>query len=440
MSMNLVENQRSKPRVVIVGGGFGGLACARALGNTEAAVTVIDRRNHNLFQPLLYQVATAALSPADISEPIRRTLGRYANIHVMLDEVVGVDRIANPVTLENGRGVEYDYLVLATGSVYNYFAHPEWQELAPGLKSIHEARLIRQRLLLAFERAEQEADPVQRRALLTSVIIGGGPTGVEMSGAISELGKYMIARDFRNLSPSDMRVILVEAGDRLLAAFPEDLATYAQRHLESIGIEIRLNQRVTDVRAEAVSIGNETIPCGCVVWGAGIKPSPAATWFGFSHKHGKIPVDEFLRMEEITDIFAIGDTANAVDAAGIPLPALAQVAKQQGEYLGNQLTLMIAGQPTKPFEFHNRGNTAVVGRHAAVFDFGRWKLKGTLAWLLWAIVHVLLLVNFEKRILVSVQWMWRYVTKQRGARLIDENAFDQPKAAATAPPSNAERS
>jgi NADH dehydrogenase len=414
-----------KPHVVIVGGGFGGLACAKALGGADAVVTVIDRRNHNLFQPLLYQVATAALSPADISEPIRRTLGRFPNVHVMLDEVVGVDRTAKAVRLENGRIVEYDYLVLATGSVYNYFSHPEWQELAPGLKSIHEARLIRQKLLMAFEQAEQEAEPAERRALLTSVIIGGGPTGVEISGAISELGRYMIARDFRNLSPSDMRVILVEAGDRLLSAFPEDLATYAQNHLESIGIELRLGEKVTDVSADAVSIGDETVPCGCVVWGAGIRPSPAATWLGFTHKHGKVPVDAFLRMEGSTDTFSIGDTANAVDSSGSSLPALAQVAKQQGEYLGHQLKLMISGRQTKPFEFHNRGNTAVVGRHAAVFDFGRWKLKGTLAWFLWAIVHVLLLVNFEKRILVSVQWIWRYVTKQRGARLIDENAFEQ---------------
>jgi NADH:ubiquinone reductase (H+-translocating) len=422
--MAIDSEHTMRPRVVIVGGGFGGLACAKALGDTQTAVTVIDRRNHNLFQPLLYQVATAALSPADISEPIRRTLGGYHNVRVMLDEVVGVDRVAKTVKLENGGVVGYDFLVLATGSVYNYFAHPEWQELAPGLKSIHEARLIRQRLLIAFEQAEQEADPGKRKALLTSVIIGGGPTGVEMSGAISELGRYMIARDFRNISTSDMRVILVEAGDRLLAAFPEDLATYAQRHLESIGIEIRLDKRVTDVRPDGVSIGEEAIPCGCVVWGAGIKPSPAATWFGFSERHGKIPVDEFLRMEGSTDIFSIGDTAAAEDALGNPLPALAQVAKQQGEYLGRQLTRTIAGQPTEPFVFHNRGNTAVVGRHAAVFDFGRWKLKGTIAWFLWAVVHVLLLVNFEKRILVSVQWIWRYVTKQRGARLIDENAFE----------------
>jgi len=412
-----------RPRIVIVGGGFAGLACARALGNTFADLIVIDKRNYNLFQPLLYQVATAALSPADISEPIRRTLGRYFNIRVMLAEVNAVDRAAKILRTVDGSELPYDYLVISTGSVYNYFGHPEWQDLAPGLKSIHEARLIRQRLLLAFEKAERTVDPIERKALLTSVIIGGGPTGVEMAGAISELGRYMAERDFRNIRKTEIRVVVIEAGDRLLSAFPESLAEYAHAYLEEIGIEIRLGQRVTEVGPRSVSIGAEILPCGCVIWGAGIKPSPAATWLGFDERGGKVPVDEFLRVRGITDIFAIGDTACALGASGEPLPALAQVAKQQGTYVGQALKRMLAGKEPAPFTFHNRGNTAVVGRHAAVFDFGAWRMKGRLAWLLWAIVHVALLVNFEKRVLVSLQWAWRYVTKQRGARLIDENAF-----------------
>lgn len=418
-----LQERTARPKVVVVGGGFGGLACAKALGGTDIDVTVVDRRNHNLFQPLLYQVATAALSPADISEPIRRTLGRYGNIRVLLGEVTGLDGQRRTIELADGTTIPYDYLVLATGSVYNYFAHPEWQSHAPGLKSIHEARLIRQRLLMAYELAEKTADPVARQALLTSVVIGGGPTGIEMAGAICELGRYMVERDFRNIALDEIRIILVEAGPRILAAFPEHLARYAQHRLENLGIEIRLSQRVTDIRTAAVAIGEEIISCGCVIWGAGIRPSPAASWLGFDERGGKVPVDVFLRIAGWDDVFAIGDTAQALDLDGTPLPALAQVAKQQGNYVGEQIKMAIRSKSIVPFRFHNRGNTAVVGRHAAIFDFGSWTLKGRFAWLLWAIVHVALLVNFEKRVLVSLQWAWRYVTKQRGARLIDENAF-----------------
>lgn len=413
----------SEPRVVIIGGGFGGLACARKLGNARANVTVIDRRNHNLFQPLLYQVATAALSPADISEPIRRTLGRYRNIRVLLEEVIGIEQLKRTVLLASGNTVAYDYLVIATGSVYNYFSHPEWQDAAPGLKSIHEARQIRHRLLLAFEKAEQSGSETEKRDLLTSVVIGGGPTGVEMAGAISELGRFMIERDFRNLKASDIRVILVEAGPRLLAAFPEHLATYAQRYLEKIGIDVKLRERVTAVSMDGVRIGEEHVACGCVIWGAGIKPSPAASWLGLMTPDGKVPVNDKLEVQGCHNIYALGDTAVSLDDAGQPLPALAQVAKQQGQFLGRSLLDVIAGEASHTkFQFQNRGNTAVVGRHAAVFDFGRWQMKGRLAWFLWAFVHVYLLVNFEKRVLVSLQWVWRYVTKQRGARLIDESA------------------
>lgn len=430
----MTGGETNPPRVVIVGAGFGGLATAGALGNSPIDVTVIDRRNHNLFQPLLYQVATAALSPADISEPIRRTLGRFKNINVMLAEVTGVDAAAKTVTLDNGTSVSYDRLVIATGSDYNYFGHDDWRAWAPGLKTIHEARLIRQRLLLAFEKAELSHDPEEKKALLTSVIIGGGPTGVEMAGAIAELGHFMITRDFRKLEPDHMRVILIEAGPKILATFPDNLTQYALKALEKAGVEVMTNLAVESVTRDEVIAGSQRFRTSCVIWGAGVKASPAARWLGIEGKAGgRIPVEPDLSITGFPDIFAIGDTALGLAEDGKPLPALAQVAKQQGQYLGKALRArLLDGKAPQPFRFHNRGNTAVIGRDAAIFDFGKWTLKGRVAWFLWALVHVYLLVNFEKRLLVSVQWIWRYLTQQRGARLIDENA-------ATSVPSSTQR-
>jgi NADH dehydrogenase len=427
MAQEGLENHRSEtnpPHVVIVGAGFGGLACARELGNTEIDVTVIDRRNHNLFQPLLYQVATASLSPADISEPIRRTLGRYRNIRVLLAEATGIDTAGKRVLLDEGEPVAYDHLVIATGSEYNYFGHEDWRAWAPGLKTIHEARLIRQRLLISFEKAELSQDPEEKKALLTSVIIGGGPTGVEMAGAIAELGHFMIERDFRSLQPEHFRIVLIEAGPRILAAFPDELAAYARRSLEKAGVEVMVDTPVEAISKDEVVAGSHTIRTGSVIWGAGVKASPAAGWLGFAGTTaGRVPVDPDLGITGHTDIYAIGDTALGRDDDGKPLPALAQVAKQQGEYLGRSLKRSLSqGGGSEPFRFRNRGNTAVIGRNAAIFDFGTWRLKGRFAWFLWAIVHVYLLVNFEKRLLVSIQWIWRYITQQRGARLIDENA------------------
>jgi NADH dehydrogenase len=422
--LNNPPSSASKPRIVIIGAGFGGLAVAGELGNSALDVTVIDRRNHNLFQPLLYQVATAALSPADISEPIRRTLGRFRNIEVMLAEVTGVDPVSHAVELSDGTKIGYDRLVIATGSEYNYFGHDDWREAAPGLKTIHEARLIRQRLLLAFEKAELAHDPAEKQALLTSIVIGGGPTGVEMAGAISELGRFMITRDFRRLSPDHMRVILIEAGPRILAAFPDHLGQYAEIALRKAGVEILLNTPVKSINNQEVIAGDHHFHAGCIVWGAGVKPSPAARWLSLGEKSGgRIPVGPDLSVNGYPDIYALGDTAMALAGDGAPLPALAQVAKQQGQYLGKALKSdLLGGTKSGPFRFRNRGNTAVIGRNAAVFDFGKWTLKGRLAWLLWALVHVYLLINFEKRLLVTIQWIWRYLTRQRGARIIDENA------------------
>ncbi|MBW9117320.1 NAD(P)/FAD-dependent oxidoreductase [Rhizobium cauense] len=434
-SRGLPSSTYQRRHVVIIGGGFGGLACALELGNADLEVTVIDRRNHNLFQPLLYQVATAALSPADIAEPIRKTLARFKNIQMIMGEVTDVEPSGKSVQLADGATVSYDQLVIATGSQYNYFGNDHWQAVAPGLKTIHEAREIRHRLLLGFERAERATRPSEKQALLTSIVIGGGPTGVEMAGAISELGRFMISRDFRNLQPDHLRVLLVEAGPRILAAFPDHLSAYASGYLERIGVEVRTGSRVVDINSEGAMIDGEFIPAASIVWGAGVKASEAHRWLGLEGvAGGRIPVNDCLRVQGFTDIYSLGDTAAMRGLDGNLLPGLAQVAKQQGTYLGR---LLRKGTVTKKFEFRNRGNTAVIGRNAAVFDFGSWTLKGRFAWILWAFIHVYLLINLEKRLLVSIQWIWRYITRQRGARIIDESTYRAPSGDQAATPSNA---
>ncbi|QZH74216.1 MAG: NAD(P)/FAD-dependent oxidoreductase [Erythrobacter sp.] len=417
----------TRPHVVIVGAGFGGLACAKAMGGRNVRVTIIDRHNYHLFVPLLYQVATAALSPADIAEPIRRILRKHTNIDVIMAEVIGVDLANRRVQLEQGRLVPYDRLVLATGSSYNYFGNDHWAAYAPGLKTVSDARQIRAKVLLGFERAETSRDPAEQAALMTSVIVGGGPTGVEMAGAIAELARWSLRRDFRNIDPGSARVILVEAGSRILAPFPEKLAGYAHRALERMGVEIRIGQAVGDVRADGVLIGEEFIKASTVVWGAGIAASPAARWLRIeTDRSGRIPVRDDLSVKGVDDVFAIGDTALMLDLEDRPLPGLAQVAKQQGQHLGNSLAAHLErGTPLAPFRFRNRGNTAVVGRSAAIFDFGKRQLKGWFAWVMWAVIHVYLLVAFEQRLLVSVQWFWRWITYQNGARLISYDRLEQ---------------
>jgi NADH dehydrogenase len=409
------------PRVVILGAGFAGLAAARALGSSRAHVTIIDRRNYHLFVPLLYQVATAALSPADIAEPIRKILRRHKNVEVLLGAVTGIDREARTVRLADGGSVGYDSLIVATGSSYNYFAHPEWEAHAPGLKTIADARKLRSRLLSAFELAEREPDPQRQRDLMTTVVVGGGPTGVEMAGSIAELARYTLARDFRHVDPASARVLLIEAGPRILAAFPERLARYAHERLERLGVEILCKQPVEDIGPAAVRVAGKEIAAGTVIWGAGIRASAAGAWLGAdTDRIGRVRVNEDLSVPGMDGVYVIGDSALCVDAAtGEPLPALAQVSQQQGRHLGRELRRHVAnGTALRPFRFNDRGNTAIVGRNAAIFDFGSWRLRGWPAWMLWAIVHIYLLVGFEKRLLVSLQWLWRYLTFQRGARLI----------------------
>ena len=411
------ENQ---PRVVIVGAGFGGLACAQALGGKSVKVTIVDRRNYHLFVPLLYQVATAALSPADIARPIRRILGRFNNIEVVLGTVTGVDTAAHRVRLANGTELPYDKLVVATGSDYSYFGHPEWREFAPGPRSLEDARRIRAKLLTAFERAEAAPDAARQDALMTTVIVGGGPTGVEMAGSVAELARHALARDFRTIDPRRAKIILIEAGPRILSGFPEKLSDYAKIALEKIGVTVITKEAVESIDAGGVVVAGRRIDAGTVIWGAGIMASPAAGWLGATlDRAGRVPLNPDLSVKGVADVYALGDIANTPDENGTPLPALAQVAAQQGHYLGRALARNLQdGKPMPPFKFHNRGNTAIVGRHAAVFDFGWMQLKGRFAWLMWALIHVYLLVGFDNRLRVSLQWLWAYITYERGARLI----------------------
>lgn len=410
------------PRVVIVGAGFAGLNAAKALGKAGIATTIVDRRNYHLFQPLLYQVATAALSPADIAEPIRRVLSRYPSVDVILGDVTGVDTLAKQVHIDGRPTIAYDRLILATGASHSYFGNDHWAKHAPGLKTIEDARQIRSRLLMAFEKAELETDPDELRRLLTIAVVGGGPTGVEMAGAIAELSRFTLARDFRHIRPDRTQVILLEATSRILAPFPEDLSDYARTQLEKLGVSVRLNQNVESIDAESLTVGGVRIPVGLTIWAAGVAASPAGTWLGVeTDRAGRIAVDETLAVKGIVDVFVPGDLASAMDSDGAPLPGLAQVAKQQGEHLGRELANHLRdGSLVAPFMFRNRGNTAIIGRNAAIFDFGRRRLKGWLAWLLWAVIHVYLLVGFQNRMVVTVQWLWRYLTYDRGARLITD--------------------
>lgn len=403
-------------RVVIVGGGFAGLACARELAGADVQVVLIDRRNHHLFQPLLYQVSTAALSPADIAVAIRRVLHKAENVDVVLAEVSGVDRANTRVRLADGGYIPYDQLVLATGSVYHYFAHPEWRDHAPAPKSIAEARTIRARLLGAFERAEACTDPAERQALMTIVVVGGGPTGVEMAGTVAELTRYTLSGDFRRIDPARARILLVEAGPRLLAAFPPDLGDYARQRLAQMGVEVRLDHPVEAIDDRGVTLAGTRIEAATVIWGAGIRAAAGADWVGGTgDRAGRLPVTANLSLPDDPAIFVLGDLA-LFEQDGQPLPALAQVAQQQGRHLGRALRRPDA---PPPYRYRTRGDTAVIGRHAAVYTYGRFKLKGQLAWLLWSIAHVYLLIGFQRRTLVMLQWVWRYWTFERGARLID---------------------
>ncbi|WP_455990786.1 NAD(P)/FAD-dependent oxidoreductase [Methylorubrum extorquens] len=407
--------------VVIVGGGFGGLAVAQGLGSVSGIrVTVIDQRNHHLFQPLLYQVATAVLSPSEIAEPIRGILSRHQNIDVLMARVEGVDTDRRKVLLEKGDTCSYDTLVLATGATHSYFGHPEWEQAAPGLKTLEDARRIRAKVLLAFEQAERSTDVAERERLLTFAVIGGGPTGVEMAGAIAGLARNALVRDFRSIDPRSARVLLIEAAPRILNTFPEDLSTYALKALERLGVTVLTTSPVEDISEEGVKVGGQLIPTAAVVWGAGVRASPAGMWLGVeTDRIGHVRVGPDLSVPDRDGVYVIGDAALAIAQDGSPLPGLAQVAHQQGRYLGRALKERIQhNRPPRPFRFRSRGNLAVIGRNAAVVQWDSVKLKGFPAWLIWGVAHVYLLVGFQNRLVVSLRWLWAYATFRRGARII----------------------
>jgi NADH dehydrogenase FAD-containing subunit len=412
------------PHVVVLGAGFAGLTAVKALAGAPCKVTLIDRRNYHLFQPLLYQVATAALSPADIATPIRSILRRQKNAAVLMARVEGIDRQDRRVLLED-RTIPYDYLVIATGSRHAYFGHDDWEPLAPGLKKIDDATQIRRRLLLAFEQAETCTDPTERRALLKVVVVGGGPTGVEMAGAIAELARHSLVDDFRAINPAEARVILVEAGPRLLPAFPESLSAESKRALEKLGVEVMLGRPVTDCTASGVMVGEIAIPSRTVVWAAGVAASPAARWLGAEKDRlGRVIVGPDLSVPGHPEIFVTGDTAHVPLPDGSTVPGLAPAAKQMGAYAARAIRARIAGKPAPPFRYRHLGSLATIGRSAAVADFGRFKLKGRLAWLLWGIIHVGFLNTYRSRTLVALQWIWAYITYGRGARLITSPGVD----------------
>jgi NADH dehydrogenase len=410
----------SPPCVVIVGAGFAGLEAAKYLGRAGVRAVLIDRNNHHLFQPLLYQVATAGLSAPDVAEPIRKVLRSYPSVEVVYGEVSGIDNAARRVFLSEGGSVPYSHLVLATGSVPYYFGNEEWAKHAPGLKTVEDARLIRSRLLLAFERAEQESDPIERRRLMTFVVIGGGPTGVEMAGSFAELSRYTLARDFRNISPKEARVVLAEGAPRLLGAFDTTLSDFALKRLRRLGVDVRLNTKISHIAEDHVVLGDEILPTALALWAAGVGSSSVGKQLGVPlDRAGRVLVSADMSVPGHYNIFVLGDLAHLDDEKGQPLPGLAQVAKQQGAHLGRHLPRLLEDQtPLPPFRYRSRGNTAIIGRHAAVFEHDSFRMRGWLAWVLWAIVHVYLLVGFQNRISVTLSWLWRYLTYDRGARMI----------------------
>jgi NADH dehydrogenase FAD-containing subunit len=411
------------PRVIVVGGGFGGLSVARSLRKAPVEVVLVDRANHHLFQPLLYQVATSMLAPGDIGTAIRQILGRQANASVFLAEVSGVDVARKHVLIDylNHKAVpfRYDYLVLATGATHNYFGHEEFAEFAPGLKRLTDATQIRDRILRSFEVAEEIDDPKLHQDLLTFVLVGGGPTGVELAGSIAELRRFTLEAEFRRVNPASARIVLVEGSPRVLNSFHPDLSKSAQKQLEKLGVEVRTGVHVTKIDADGVMIDNERIAAKTVIWTAGVKPSPAAKWLGApADKSGRVIVNPDCSVPNCDGVFVIGDTAAFIEGEK-PLPGVAQVALQQGIYVGEVINSRVQGwRAPGPFRYFDKGSMAVVGRNFAVMQVGNFRMAGWLAWVVWALIHLLFLAAFGNRVIVLAQWTWTYITKQRTSRLI----------------------
>ena len=416
------------PHVVIIGGGFAGLTAAKALRGAPVDVTLLDRTNHHLFQPLLYQVASAGLSPADIASPIRSILAHQKNARVLLAEVSGIDVAAKKVFVDDGE-LAYDFLIVAAGAHTNYFGHDDWEPFAPGLKSLEDAVEVRRRVLLAFERAERTEDEATRRRLLTFVVIGGGPTGVETSGAFSELSRFVLDKDFRSIQPEETRVILLEAGPRILAAFPEDLSRHAVEQLQELGVEVRTGAMVTSIDDDGVHLGAERIETSTVVWAAGVSVTPLARALGTPlDRQGRAIVGADLTIPGHPEVFAIGDMAH-FEQDGKPVPGLSPVAMQQARSAARAIKATLAGQPRKPFHYVDKGSMATIGRSRAVADAKGIHLHGFIAWLAWLFVHIWYLIGFRNRVIVMFEWLWSYVTYKRGARLITGQRWDGARAA-----------
>jgi len=410
-----------RPRVVIVGAGFGGLEAAKKLAGEEVDLTVLDRTNYHLFQPLLYQVATAALSPADIAAPVRAILHECKNVEVMLAEVQSVD-VNNRIIHTGDLRIAYDYLILATGSRHSYFGHPEWERLAPGLKSLEDAVEIRRRILLAFEYAEKITDPAERAAAMTFVIIGGGPTGVEMAGAIAEISRYTLARDFRHIDPSSARIVLVETEPRVLATFPEDLQIKAMKQLRDLGVEVRTGVRASNLTEEGLKVGDEYVRSRTKIWAAGNNASFVGKSLGAPvDRVGRVIVNDDLTIPGHPEVQVIGDLANFTNQYKEPLPGVSPVAMQQGRHAAGNILGMLAGRPPQRFWYFDKGSMATIGRNKAVADLHAVHLSGFPAWMVWLFVHIIFLVGFRNRLVVLMQWAWSYLTFNKGARLITRN-------------------
>jgi len=421
--------------VVIVGAGFGGLETIRNLKGANVRITVIDRRNHHLFQPLLYQVATASLATSEIAWPIRHLFSNRPEVTTLLGEVTGVDLAKHMVRLEDGSEIGYDTLVLATGARHAYFGHDEWEAAAPGLKSLEDATKLRRRILLAFERAEREADPERRQALLTFVIVGGGPTGVEMAGTIAELAHVTLKHDYRNIDPARARIMLIEAGPRLLPALPEDLSAYAEKALRSLGVEVVLGEAVSVCDADGVVYGGKRLAAATLIWAAGVAASRAAEWLGApADRAGRVIVEQDLTVPGHPEIFAIGDTALVKAPDGSQVPGIAPAAKQQGRHVAEIIKARLAGDTAlRPFRYKHAGNLATIGKKLAVIDFGWLKLRGAIAWWIWGIAHIFFLIGVRNRLAVALSWLWIHTTGQRSALLITQGRSHSQGMTATDP-------
>jgi len=425
--MTVQSANASLHRIVVVGAGFGGLVAVNKLAGAPVAITVVDQRNHHIFQPLLYQVATASLATSEIAWPIRNVLRTRKDVITLLATVTGVDKQARTVRLDDASTLAYDTLILATGARHAYFGHDEWEPVAPGLKTLEDATTIRRRILLAFERAEREIDPTKQDGLLTFVIVGAGPTGVELAGTIADLARDTLPRDFRNIDTHKARIVLIEAGQRVLAGYSDELTDYAKRSLEELGVEVELGRAVSQCTADGVVYGDKTLAAKTIIWAAGVQASPAAQWLGVpADRNGRILIQPDLTVPGHPEIFAIGDTVSLTGPNGKPIPGIAPAAKQGGAYVAKVIKARLAGSvPRSPFRYWHQGSLAQIGKNRAVIDFGWLELRGVLAWWIWGIAHIYFLIGVRTRLSVAINWLWIHARNQRSARLITQGQTNE---------------